>query len=114
MSLAGKGVSRMAGRVVRMATASPRSLGRSLSSSWGLATACPSGSDLKRVNERAAREQDRPALGDQHLLLQLDAVRPAGLADVALDRDDHVLGEGAVVAPSREVLGVGDAGVLVD
>src|SRR5204863_9471467 len=67
------------------------------------------GSDHQRVLERRLGERHRAFGGDQHLLLELDALLGADLADIALDRERHILLEDTVVAPVREVAGIGDA-----
>src|SRR5438552_956479 len=61
------------------------------------------GSDRQRVLEGRLGERHGAFSSDQHLLLELDALLAADLADIALDRDGHVLLEDTVVAPVREV-----------
>ena len=51
----------------------------------------------KRVFERIARQSNRARLGDEHLILQFDALDAADLTDIALSADHHTGFELAVI-----------------
>src|SRR5580704_8121312 len=52
-----------------------------------------------KSSSRPARKHVRTVRADHHLLLQLDAVRTADLADIAFDGYHHVFHEHSVVTP---------------
>src|SRR5262245_16354189 len=59
-----------------------------------------------------AREELCARLGDQDLVLELDTLPAALLADIALDADDHARQEMALPAIGGVVHGMGDEGRL--
>src|SRR5207302_1484405 len=70
-------------------------------------------SAVQLLVEREGRQHLAAARGDEHLLLELDALGAAFLTDIALDADRHVLLEHAVVAGAVEVLAMGGLGPFV-